>query len=237
MKKRIILIITLLIFLIAICPDKLFALQPKALLPAGMTIKKMVLKEQASDYKLEMNYPEVRWSNHPKVEQLTNQQIKAVIEMAKADFLKDREKPFNGFNNGISTEYSVVCVDEKILSLRFNSLVYFAGAAHPRHWISTLNFDLLKGKQLWLPDLFAPGRKYLKTISDYCIKELLKRGEIGRDQDWVRKGAGPDPKNYQYFNLTDKELIITFPDYQVAPYAAGEQEVSIPLEQLTRNLK
>jgi uncharacterized protein YecT (DUF1311 family) len=52
------------------------------------------------------------------------------------------------------------------------------------------------------------------------------------DDDWLRTGAGPDWDNFKDFLLLPDRLVIRFPPYQVAAYAAGAQEVSLPLSEL-----
>ncbi|MDD4179564.1 MAG: DUF3298 domain-containing protein [Candidatus Margulisbacteria bacterium] len=205
---------------------------PLTVSPPLPTIKNIEINEQAKDYEIEINYPslKMRWSS--KIEQAINREVKSLVNKNKTSFLKERTKPFNNLNNSLSLGYQVPSLTTTVLSLKFSALVFYAGAAHPQHWIETLNFDLKTGEKLSLAEICGGNKNYLKTISDYCIKELLARTDLGPDEDWIRRGASPEASNFQYFNLTANDLIITFPDYQVAPYAAGEQEVAIGLEVL-----
>src|SRR5262249_30472423 len=82
------------------------------------------------------------------------------------------------------------------------------------------------GAILKLADLFQPNSNYLKVISDYCIKEI-KKLDVS-DDEWIRNGAGPKLENYDSWNVTPEGLQITFDAYQVASYAAGPQEVTVP---------
>ncbi len=52
------------------------------------------------------------------------------------------------------------------------------------------------------------------------------------DDDWVNIGTGPGWDNFQDFLLLADTLVIRFPAYQVAAYAAGAQRVAIPLSAL-----
>jgi hypothetical protein len=88
---------------------------------------------------------------------------------------------------------------------------------------------------LTLEDLFLADSGYLKTIADFCIAELRKL-DLG-DDDWIRRGAGPEAKNYACWNITPEGLEFMFDAYQVAPYAAGRQEIDIPYPALKRVLK
>ena len=49
----------------------------------------------------------------------------------------------------------------------------------------------------------------------------------------MKRGAGPQWSNFHDFILQKETLEIHYPDYQVAPYAAGEQQTDIPLADLT----
>ena len=46
----------------------------------------------------------------------------------------------------------------------------------------------------------------------------------------IRGGATPNSENYQNLLFTKSGLLIVFDPYQVAPYAAGISEVTIPYE-------
>ena len=45
-------------------------------------------------------------------------------------------------------------------------------------------------------------------------------------------GTEPTADNFDGWNLTDQDLVITFSEYQVAPYAMGMPHVSIPFASL-----
>lgn len=109
--------------------------------------------------------------------------------------------------------------------------------AHPNTFYRTFTFDLTTGTQLDIAGLFVPRSDYLRRLSAISQFELAKSlGEFA-DVEYIAQGTGPDPLNYQSFAIKGDELVLLFPPYQVAPYAAGSQEVSIPLEQLEEILK
>jgi hypothetical protein len=86
-----------------------------------------------------------------------------------------------------------------------------------------------------LADLFNPGAKYLQAISNYCIEDLKKqsKGAEGMlDESSIKSGAAPSAKNYQSWTITKKGLGINFDAYQVGPYAAGPQFVTVPYSAL-----
>jgi hypothetical protein len=133
--------------------------------------------------------------------------------------------------------YSIGIARDDLISVEFDIGGYYAGAAHPNSYTEVLNFDLKNGKALRLADLFKPGAKYLQVVSTYSINDLKAQAKSkGPDSmlsdDTIRSGAGPDPKNFKSWTITRKGLSLTFDAYQVAPYAAGPQNVLIPYSAL-----
>lgn len=121
--------------------------------------------------------------------------------------------------------YTLMLQSGDIWGLKLDFSGYASGAAHPYHYSVTVNYDLGQGKELALSDLFLPNSNYLEAISSYCIMELSKR-DIAFDM--FSEGAAPTPENYRNWNITADGLMITFDEYQVAPYAAGPQTVIVP---------
>ncbi len=128
------------------------------------------------------------------------------------------------------TRYSLVYQRGELWSLKFDFHGYADGAAHPFHYSLTINYDLQDGQKISLSDLFAEESGYLKAISSYCIAELSKR-DIGF-YGGFEHGAEPTAENYRNWNIANEGLLITFDEYQVAPYAAGPQIVTIPYNEL-----
>jgi Protein of unknown function (DUF3298) len=117
-----------------------------------------------------------------------------------------------------------------IFSIKFDFSFYSSGAAHPGLYSITVNYDLAQGRELTLSDLFLPNSNYLEVLSNYCIPDLKKQNpEI---DDSFLGGAAPTPENYRNWNITTDGLMVTFDEYQVAPYAAGPQKVIMPYSEL-----
>ncbi len=88
---------------------------------------------------------------------------------------------------------------------------------------------LVRVKSFALADLFLPNINYLEAISQYCIAELSKQPFFDSS---FSSGAQPTLENYRNWNITPDGLMITFDEYQVAPYAAGPQKVVVPYSAL-----
>lgn len=123
--------------------------------------------------------------------------------------------------------------DSEMLVLDFDKSI-FTGGAHPNHDIDTFNFMMPEAWQVYLPEIFN-GRPALEKISALAIADLERQmsgPDSMTDPDWLRSGAGPMWSNFQDFLLLRDTLVIRFPPYQVAAYAAGDQKVEIPLSAL-----
>jgi Rieske Fe-S protein len=117
------------------------------------------------------------------------------------------------------------------------------GGAHPNTYYKTFTFDA-SGNTIELAGLFKTDVRYLDRLSkisyDYLVKDLAKRFSAPLDDgqiDMVRMGTSPTPETLQFFYVDEQNLVLIFPPYQVAAYAAGVSEVRIPLSDLKDILK
>jgi hypothetical protein len=125
--------------------------------------------------------------------------------------------------------YQLLSSPGNILSLKFAIMIYISGAAHPVTHSRTVTYDLETGSDVTLDQLFLPNSNYLDLIANYCKGELSKRNI---DFAEFSNGAQALPENYTNWNVTQDGLLITFDEYQVAAYAAGAQQVTVPYSEL-----
>lgn len=134
--------------------------------------------------------------------------------------------------------YTVERNDAQMLSLLFHRSMY-TGGAHGGYGLNVYNFLLPDGARVDLPQVLD-GNKALAKVSDLVIADLDKRlvtpDGIG-DVDWIKRGAGPQWGNYTNVVLLADALKIEFEPYEVAPWAAGPQEVRVPLAALSGLLR
>lgn len=179
-------------------------------------------------YTLETNKPVLEGSDDPRALEFNRLAAEMVDEMVasfKSGFEYLPEEPISA-GSFFQITFTQLAPPGDILSIQFGVDGYADGAAHPYHWTKTLNYDLESGQVLSLDALFLPGADYLTLIADYCKAELATR-DIGFELGFSG-GADPLPENYLNWNLTYEGLLITFDEYQVAPYAAGKQQVLVP---------
>ncbi len=203
------------------------------------TTKSFAEKNKPKKFEIAADYPVLSGIN-PVTEAKFNQLSKARAMNAVADFRKammsqtaaDLKMFPVGMVNTLGVGYSVEFANDNIVSILFLMSEY-TGGAHGNYGTNTLNFDLKTGKEIKLSDLFQPGSKYLKKISEYSINDLKTRMGDMSDDEWIKAGAGEKAENFGSWNLTKKGLMLTFDPYQVAAYAAGPQTVIIPYNELS----
>lgn len=101
----------------------------------------------------------------------------------------------------------------------------YEGGAHPNTGYISFVYDET-GNRLELADLFRSDVNYLDRLSTLSRKELSTREFAAADM--IAFGTEPSPENFSTFIIEDIGLTLVFSPYQVAPYAAGGQMVTIP---------
>ena len=153
-----------------------------------------------------------------------------VAELRRDEAGRRGEVPSSSFE----IDYLIVHATPELLSLQL-SIYSYTGGAHPSAQTRSLNWDLRRERELLLADLFVPGTAHGRIIADYCRRELA-RLDPG-DPDWLARGAAFNEENYQRWNPTRAGLRITFDQYQVAAYAQGAFEVTVPWGRLKTILR
>ncbi|RBP88393.1 uncharacterized protein DUF4163 [Cytobacillus firmus] len=155
---------------------------------------------------------------YPRVTGMQNKQLQHVIN---STIVRENQQLINEQTGNMDTTvvdlygyYEIKSNQRDVLSLSLSNYVYHYHAAHGMTVIKSLTFDLQKGKQVSLKDLFKPGSNYVKRLSE-LISVQIKQRDIPLLVDF--KGIRPD----QDFYIADKALIIYFQLYEITPYAYG----------------
>lgn len=193
---------------------------------AAAPVEKRVIQDKRSNYSLDVSYPRTGQRNvDATLEAYARALAKDFLDMAKD--ATPEPGPWSG-----ELTYEVVRNDAQMMVVAFTWYTY-TGGAHPNATSEHFNFLLPEGARVEIAELFTP--KGIQRISDISIASL-KRDLTGPDGmsdiDWIKRGAGPNARNFASYSLLPRELVIVFDSYQVAAYAAGPQEVRIPLSQL-----
>ncbi len=193
---------------------------------AEATITEKHMAEHGDGYDINLAYPEL---GVPRADA-------AIAEFVQADFsgFKDwaslrtpQEPPYSA-----QLTYTVARNDESVVSILF-SYAFYTGGAHGNLTQTAFNFLMPDGARVFLPELV--GSDGVQRVSDMAIGSLDAQlvGPNGMsDPNWIKTGAGPYPENFETFEWLPDEVVLEFDPYQVAAFAAGPQEVRIPLSQL-----
>jgi len=167
-----------------------------------------------------------------------DQSIQKLVDETIEEFKKNigTDLPSPNWKNVLKVSYHNFRFSEEIIGFRFEVYI-FTGGAHGMTRIITRNFFLGEQKEIELEDVFLKNSGYLAEISRITAKNLEKKLGFYAKEAWIKEGAGPKEDNFARFNLLPGAIIFYFEQYTVAPYAAGVQEVKIPLAQLKKFLQ
>ncbi len=219
----------------SLTPDAPTAPPPTPMLSQLLNVQSTPFSESgnAPVYTITAQIPTLLGSSDSRVTTFNarlNQIAQDEIGHFKNDVLSSASNPPIAAGSSFDLQYSVIGQRADIWSIKFDNSFYADGAAHPAHYSTTINYDLSNGREITLDEIFLSNSNYLQVISDACKAQLSTR-DIGFDQGFSQ-GADPLPENYQHWNISNEGLVITFDEYQVAPYAAGPQIVVIPFSAL-----
>lgn len=192
-------------------------------------------------YVIDASYPELVGNTSVNTEKfntfilkIVNQEISQFKKFVQEDSAHIQTLPDSVKHNTFHVDYDIDIVnpgDQALISVRFSTEGYQAGRAHPYHFKQVLNYDLSNGKVLTLNEIFKPNTRYLDFFAKYSRRILNAKL---KDKFMIEEGTKPIAKNYKNWNLESDSIVITFDEYQVAPYYYGPQEVEIPLKELAK---
>ena len=186
---------------------------------------------QTPPFTIKVQVPQLDGSDDPRLAAFNSQMNELIakeVDTWRQSFLQNTAPIVT---NGSFLEVTPTLISQvaDLWSFKIDFHFYSDGAAHPGTYSITFNYDLAQGRKLELGELFLPNSNYLEVIANYCKAELSQQPFF---EGPFAEGANPTPENYRNWNITADGLMITFNEYQVAPYAAGPQVVQVPIEQL-----
>lgn len=196
----------------------------------------------------DINYPQISGSNptaavtnfNKAVNEIVNEELTKFKKLVKIDLPHVNTLPEADRKNTYHMDYDIDVIHpgkNAVISIRFSIEGVQAGRAHPFHAHRVLNFDFGQNKILKLSDLFHHNSKYLYAISNYSIKQLnaplaqnkdLPEAVVKMREGMIKDGAQAKEDNFKNWNIESDGILITFDEYQVAPYTEGSPEAEIP---------
>jgi len=138
----------------------------------------------------------------------------------------------NGIKSELQGAHSTYTAVNRFITTKVDFYPYLGGV-HPGHNIVTITFDTAENAIVSLSDFFAGERNYLQLLSSLTEKALFDQYpdlDFAFSDPTFRKGFAPAKENFSHWALSNHGLIIFFPEYQVAPYAAGALYITIPYQ-------
>lgn len=181
-----------------------------------VTVQEKVVTESTDAYKIDAHYPQF---GIPSVDG----KAQAVIENALSEFRAYPPNPRDSSTpqNELVSSYNSVYIGSDIASVAL-SISEYTGGAHGNTVIIGVNVDRTTGKELSLDDALALIGKTLPQVAEASLIQL--KATLGEDLTFP-EGASATAENYGTFLVSKDRVTFVFNNYQVAPYAAGQQQV------------
>jgi len=166
---------------------------------------------------------------YPSVDGLDDDQIESDINAnLKALFIDIRsESSLDGLS--IEDQFDATLNDD-LLTIHKSGYDYPTGAAHGMPVNEYYQIDIKTGTFFALKDLFKANSDYIEKLNVILVDAIQKSFDSGNTMVFPESFQGlTDDAN---FIITKDALIIYFYPYDIAAYAAGFQQFSIPYEDL-----
>lgn len=181
------------------------------------------IKENTNKYTYKVDVYETPFAN-------INKKIKNWLDERLEEF-KQYEN-YNEIKNDFYTDYELHEYNG-VYFLQYNIYSYTGGV---HYYLINKQFTYDKtGKILELDDFFTSDN-YLEILSNLSLEELKKLG-VNDDENWLREGTKPLAENFSLYYFDNDGLHLTFPPYQVAPWASGPIKIIIPSSKLINLIK
>ena len=108
----------------------------------------------------------------------------------------------------------------------------YTGGAHPNRYFLSTTVDTVADRALTLEeDIFQPGADVIAALQPLVVADLTAQMGEYADPAWINTGTD-ELTDYVAWAIDTGDLVLYFPPYQVAAYAAGDFTVRIPVDNL-----
>lgn len=167
---------------------------------------------------------------YPSLSGLADLELQTLInDKLKSKFIEERIPDEMEDNLTISDSFEVF-IKANLLVVQHSGYDYSLGAAHGTPLSNYYHIDLTSGTFYNLSDLFKEGIDYVSLLNP-IVKEKLDQQTNGEDTPLPMHTFETIRNNHSFYVKGD-DLILYFQSDEIAPYAAGFPEVSIPLKEL-----
>ena len=133
---------------------------------------------------------------------------------------------------GVDTVCTVLPENERLFSLRLDTVENTGGSAT---YSKIYHFDKATDREVILADAFAAGTDYITAISENIREQMTKRMAEDPEAYYFLEEEDGDANfrqikpNQEFYLDADRNLVIVFDEYDVAPGYMGEVEFTVPL--------
>ena len=189
--------------------------------PLTLAVSTTTIAEKTSDYEIDARYPQF---GAPAVDT----KIRTLVEGDIAELKGDAEGRALDAPDMPPYQYDAffdhVYRGPDVVSARLMTNVY-TGGAHGLPTVIGINIDRVSGRELTLDDALEMIGLSLRQLATEAKRQLeANQGEPLQ----FPEGASPVQENYATFYISKDKVTFVFQPYQVAAYAAGAPEISIP---------
>jgi len=205
---------------------------PADLVGVVVTSKTITQSDVAKTYQITATYPVVSGLSSASAEKTINLNLYQAVQADISNFKSDLggNPDVSASSNDQSTLNITFATTSDpvsgLISFTLDQNTYSAGAAHPSDQVDAYTFDTGNGNQIYLTDLFSGN--YLQTIATYSVQALTTQLGDDADSDQIAQGTAATQDSFKVFVPHADGLHIIFNQYQVASYADGIQEITIP---------
>lgn len=193
------------------------------------TVRNMTISETTPSLQIEVRYPVL---GIKAVDDDIQDWAKQLVTSFKDDFTEEsRAVEGTPTPYSLNVNYTVLRPSPAAVSVVWE-IGSYTGGAHGSLYLSTANYTVPQGQVIEFAEVFGKPEVALETLSTICYRQLGEQLGDLRVDDMLREGTAPRLENFANIALLPTGVRIYFSPYEVAPWAAGLQQVDIPLEQL-----
>lgn len=188
--------------------------------------------ESTDSYDLKIDYPNLENKKIMK-------KINEYVDKQKSEFLNIVKKSADFEHSKYDFNLNVTVHENNDITYVKMLTYSYTGGAHYIRNDDSLYWDNDTKKFIDLKYFFEDDDsfKQMTNLAYYYTMKLSQQEDKNFDELWVKRGTAPTIDNYRYFKFTDNGLEIMFPPYQVASWADGEVNITIPYEDINKYLK
>jgi len=232
------------IIVLATLAITLFSCHPNRQRDAQISFQLKDIHQQDYYYKVHIAYPliESYWSNC-RFEDTFNREMTSFADSTLAEFqgkelaekkqivdeaLKESPNPRPGYRYEMSLTHQWFNIYNGMLSLRFKKYEYALGA-HGNTWFICYNFSASDNRFLTTDDIIDRSTPDKRQE----LAEIISQ-HLNNPDDCFAVTADDLGTDFQNVNFTNDDIIFSFANYQIGPYACGTAVVHIPIEVLKK---